>query len=153
MNALAQALGDHPFLREIPPGLLDRIVACSHEASFQPGAFIFREGGSADHMYLLRSGRVVLEITVPPRGTMRVETLGAGDILGLSWLIAPYRWQADAHVMEPTDAIVVNTACLRGKLDEDPVLGYAVTKSMVHQLYERLERARLQRLDVYRADR
>ena len=41
---------------------------------------------------------------------------------------------------------------MRGMLDEDPVLGYAVTRSMVHQLYERLERARMQRLDVYRAE-
>jgi CRP-like cAMP-binding protein len=153
MNALAQALGDHPFLRDIPPGVLARVVECAHEATFQPGSFIFREGGPADHMYLLRGGRVVLEIAVPPRGTMRVETLGAGDILGLSWLISPYRWQADAHVVEPIDAIVINAACLRGKLEEDPVLGYAVTKSMVHQLYERLERVRLQRLDVYKADR
>jgi CRP-like cAMP-binding protein len=152
MNTLAQALGDHPFLREIPPDALAKLADCTHEASFPAGAFMFREGAPANRLYLLQSGRVVLEIAAPGRGTLRVETLGAGDILGLSWLFPPYRWQTDAHVVEPVTALVVDTGCLRGKLDEDPALGYAVMKSLAHQLYERLERVRMQRLDVYRAE-
>jgi CRP-like cAMP-binding protein len=152
MNALAQALGDHPFLREIPPEVLPRLADCASEASFPAGAFIFREGAPANRLYLLRAGRVALEIVTPGRGATRVETLVAGDILGLSWLFPPHRWQADAHVLEPVTALVVDASCLRGKLDEDPALGYAITKSLAHQLYERLERVRMQRLDVYRAE-
>ena len=152
MEALAKALGDHPFLQEIREALLVPVAACAREASFPAGSFIFREGAPATSLYLLQRGRVVLEIGVPARGTARVETLDGGDILGLSWLFPPYRWQADAHVVEAATAIVLDAACLRERLDQDPALGHAVMKSLAHQLYLRLERVRLQRLDVYKAE-
>jgi CRP-like cAMP-binding protein len=152
MEALILALSDHPFLRELQPDQVENIAACAREVAFPAGAVIFREGRPASSLYLLRSGRVALEINVPPRGAVRVETLAGGDILGLSWLFAPYRWQTDAHAVEPVIAIAIDAPCLRAKLDEDPALGHAVTRSLAHKLYERLERVRLQRLDVYKAE-
>ena len=152
MEALAKVLGEHPFLQEIDKARLDPLVACASKATFPAGSFVFREGAPATALYLLQQGRVMLEISVPARGTARVETLDGGDILGLSWLFPPYRWQADARVVEAATAIAFEASCLRERLDQDPVLGYAVMKSLAHQLYLRLERVRLQRLDVYKAE-
>lgn len=152
MEALARALGDHPFFRDITPYDLMKLASCAHEVAFPAGAVICREGKPATAFYLIQRGKVALEINAPPRGAVRVETLGAGDVLGLSWLYPPHRWHADGHVVEPVDAVAINAACLLGKLDEDPALGYAVSRSLVKQLYERLERVRLQRLDVYRSE-
>jgi hypothetical protein len=41
--------------------------------------------------------------------------------------------------------------CLRGKLDADPALGYAMYKRFVRVIAERLANARLQMLDLYGA--
>ncbi|MCC6552996.1 MAG: cyclic nucleotide-binding domain-containing protein [Polyangiaceae bacterium] len=152
MEALARTLGDHPFFRDISPDHLEKLASCAHEIAFPAGAVICREGKPATSFYLLRTGRVVLEINAAPRGAVRVESLGAGDVVGLSWLYPPYRWHTDVRVVEPVTAVAIDATCLRAKLDDDPALGYAVSRSLVHQLYERLERVRLQRLDVYRAE-
>jgi CRP-like cAMP-binding protein len=100
---------------------------------------------------LLRSGRVVLEQNVPGRGPTWVESLKAGDILGLSWLFPPYRWHLDARAVEPVDVFALDAASLRGPNAEHPTLDPALATRLLRQLYDRLERVRLQRLDVYKA--
>jgi CRP-like cAMP-binding protein len=140
----------HPFLADVPAEqirtLAPRAVTC------EPGAFIFREGDEADTLYLLCSGRVTLELNIPGRGPTQLESLGADDILGLSWLFAPYRWHLDARVVEPVQALALDAAALRARMAEDPVLGNRLATRLLRYLYDRLERVRLQRLDVYKAE-
>lgn len=78
-----------------------------------------------------------------------MESLGPGDVLGLSWLVPPYRAQLDARAVEPVIALAFDGQCLRGKLDADHDLGFALAQRMFEQAYHRLERVRLQRLDLY----
>jgi len=110
---------------------------------------VLREGEEASVVYLLTGGNIALEVEVPGRGTIPVESLHGGDILGLSWLFAPYRWQLDARAVERSTAIAVDASRLRAALDADPALGYAIVRRLAGKLYDRLERVRLQRLDVY----
>ncbi len=147
---LAAALAAHPFLRDI--AYTQRLLSCARRRSYPSGSFILREGGSADTLYLLTAGRVVLEVQVPGRGAVRVETLESGDILGLHWLFPPQRWALDARAVDPVRAIELDAACVLSQMAAEPVLGYGIAMRMLRQLYDRLDRVRLQRLDVYRED-
>jgi CRP/FNR family transcriptional regulator, cyclic AMP receptor protein len=144
-------LEQHPFLRGLTPEQVSAIGCNTREQSFPAGALLLREGDPADTLYLLRSGRVVLELNVPGRGVTQVEMLKAGDILGLSWLFPPYRWHLDARAVEPVDVFALDASCMRGPSPENPVLEPALAMRLLRQLYDRLERVRLQRLDVYKA--
>jgi CRP/FNR family transcriptional regulator, cyclic AMP receptor protein len=127
-----------------------KAIACdAREMSFAPGVLLLREGEEAHTLYLLRSGRVALELNVPGQGPTRLEMLKEGDILGLSWLFPPYRWHLDARALEPVEAFALEASCLHGPSPEHPVLEPALAMRLLRQLYERLERVRLQRLDVY----
>ncbi len=150
METIAKSLATHPFFEGLAEAGLVPFASCAREVTVRAGGYVFREGGEADSLYLLGSGRVNLEIVVPPRGPLAIETLEGGDILGLSWLFPPYRWHLDARAVEDVSAVALDARCLRTRLDENPERGYLVLKKLVGQLYERLERVRLQRLDVYR---
>ncbi|MFC3119751.1 cyclic nucleotide-binding domain-containing protein [Jhaorihella thermophila] len=128
------------------------IGGCARNVVFAEGDHLFRQGEEADALYLLRSGQVALEITAPGRGTMTFLTLGPGDVVGVSWLVPPYRWSYDARVVEPTRAIAMDAHCLRRKCEDDPALGYELMKRFVPVLSQRLQAARLQMLDVYGPD-
>jgi CRP/FNR family cyclic AMP-dependent transcriptional regulator len=145
------SLEQHPFLRGLSPEQVSAIACNLRERSFPAGALLMREGEQADTLYLLRSGRVVLELNTPGRGPTQLETLKAGDILGLSWLFPPYRWHLDARAVEPVDAFALDASCLRGPTPEHPVLEPALAMRLLRHLYDRLERVRMQRLDVYKA--
>jgi len=148
----ADLLRRHPFARGLSDDLAQRLVPCARLTRFPEGAVIFREGGAADALYLIVSGRVALEQHVPGRGTLQMENLSGGDLLGLSWLFPGGRWTLDARAVEPTEALVLDAGALKALLDADAALGFAVSQHVIQQLYQRLERARLQRLDVYRGE-
>ncbi|KYF79828.1 cyclic nucleotide-binding protein [Sorangium cellulosum] len=149
---LLPALGAHPFLEALPAAHLARLAEGASARSFPEGAFLLREGGEADTLFLLTHGRAALEIHRPGRGPVQVESLSGGDILGLHWLFPPRRWVLDARAVTQVRAIGLDAAHVRACSDADPALGYAVSLRLLRQLYARLERVRLQRLDVYRAE-
>ncbi len=63
---------------------------------------------------------------MPTRGAVVIETLEAGEVVGWSWLFAPYRWHFDARALSLVRATSFDGACLRGKAESDPKLGYAL---------------------------
>lgn len=143
-------LKDHPFLRALTPEQAGALLPCARAVQLPDDAFVFREGDPADTLFLIQSGCVALEQHVPGQGTLTVESLCAGDVLGLSWLFPPARWTLDARCLEPVRAIALEAGCVRAVMSADPALGRALLTEMVQALYQRLVRVRLQRLDVYR---
>jgi CRP-like cAMP-binding protein len=149
---VAEILKRHPFGRGLSDAQIDALVPCARLAPFPEGAVIFREGGDADALYLIVSGRVVLEQHVPAKGAIQLENLAAGDLLGLSWVVPGGHWGLDARAAEATVTILLDAKRVRARMDADPALGLALATHVVQQLHQRLERVRLQRLDVYRGD-
>lgn len=149
METLRPILAEHPFFKDLDPSYLDLLVGCAANARFDEGAFLFRTGEEANQFFLIRQGRVALEIAAPGRPPLIVQTVREGEILGWSWLIPPYHLVFDARAVEPTRALALDGKCLRTKCEADHNLGYELLKRFAHIMEERLEAARLQLLDVY----
>lgn len=149
---LERSLREHSFCSGFEPRTVSFLAGCTKNLRFAAGSHVFREGGSADAMYLLRSGTVSLEVHLPGRGALTVETLTGTDVMGWSALYPPHRWSVDCRVIEPVLAFAVDAACLRDKLAADSAFGYAITRQLLGEVHRRLTRARLQQLDVYRAE-
>lgn len=116
---------------------------------FRAGEYLMREGDPADAFYVVRSGAVALQTSVPQRGALTIETLQEGDLIGWSWLFPPYTTAFDACALETTHTLVFDGACLRAKFDADPALGYALLSLFARVVVQRLQNARFQLLDVY----
>jgi CRP/FNR family transcriptional regulator, cyclic AMP receptor protein len=123
--------------------------AAQKNVHFAAGQYLFHEGEPADWFYLLRHGRVALQVTAPGRGAVTFQTMAQGELVGLSWLIPPYRWTYDAKAIEVTRAIAMDAKCLRQKCEADHDLGYEMMKRFMPVLIQRLQATRLQILDVY----
>jgi CRP-like cAMP-binding protein len=149
METLERILAEHPFFRGLDPRYLKLAAGCASNVRFDAGQFIFREGEEANHFYLIRQGRVAVEIFVPNKGSVLLQTLEEGDILGWSWLIPPYHWRFDARAVEMTRAIALDGKCLRDKCEADHDLGYELLKRFASILGQRLDATRFQLLDVY----
>jgi len=149
MLTVAEAVaGCSPF-EGLPRRYLEVIAGCARFARFDADVAIFLEGAPADRFFVLREGRVTLEVFSPERGRIVVQTLGPGDALGWSWLFPPYRWHLDAMAREPVAAIAFDGACLRGKCHVDHELGYELMGRFGQLMLQRLKATRLQLLDVH----
>jgi CRP/FNR family transcriptional regulator, cyclic AMP receptor protein len=146
---LEPLLRDHPFLSGLEPEYLALLAGCASNVRFNEGSFLFREGDAADQCFLIREGKIALEIAAPGRGSIIVQTLAAGDVTGFSWLLEPHRWQFDGRVVEPVRAIALDGICLRGKCAADPRLGFELVQRFARLAIQRLQATRLRLLDVY----
>ena len=149
METLEGVIAEHPFLKGLQPRYLEFLVGCASNVRFEPDQFVFREGGEANHCYLIREGKVTLEIDAPPRGTIIIQTLGKGDVLGWSQIFPPYRWKFSARAIELTRAIALDGKCIREKSEEDHDLGYELLKRFSRVIQERLQATRLQLINLY----
>ena len=148
-----ELLEGHPFARGLTEAQVRELASCARVLRFSGDHVVFRENEEADTLYLILKGRVVLEEHVPGKGDVQLESLTGGDLLGLSWLFPGGRWILDARATEPAEVLALDARCLHSRMDEDAALGLAVARKIIKQLYQRLERVRLQRLDVYRGER
>jgi len=148
-ETLESYLAEHPLFRDLSPDYVTLLSECAFNVRFAEGERIFRQGESADRCYLIRHGMVSLEIWSPTEGPLTIQTLGPGEVLGWSWLFPPYKWHFDARAIEPTRAVALDGACVRGKCDQEPKLGYELMKRVSTLLYGRMQAARLQITDIY----
>jgi CRP-like cAMP-binding protein len=149
MHTLETLITESPTFDGLDDAQLSLIAGCGRNVTFEQGERLFREGDPADSFFLVRHGLVALDTYVPNRGPLTVDTVVPGEIAGWSWLVPPYRWHFTGRAVEPVRAIQFDGACLRGKCDDDPELGYALVTRFARVLVERLQATRFQLMDVY----
>ena len=151
-TTMAELVSVHPLLAGLPGDAVAYVAGCARNVAFNPGTLLLAEGEPADTLYLVRRGRVAIEVHSPGLGPIVIETVGPGAVVGWSWLVPPYRWHFDARAIDAVGAVAVDGACLRDKAEADPALGYALMKRITAVLLERLQMTRVRLLDLYGAD-
>jgi CRP/FNR family cyclic AMP-dependent transcriptional regulator len=143
---MATRVSLHPFLAGMRHMQLALLTDCAIAAHFKPGQVVLREGELANRFYLIESGKVVLE---SGKDSVIVDTIGAGDLLGWSWMFPPYVWHFTARAIEPTEAIFFYGTILREYCERDPSLGYELFKRMAPIMLRRLQAARDKMLAIH----
>jgi CRP-like cAMP-binding protein len=146
MNGPKETIAAHPFFRDMKPEYRDILASGTTEMTFKPGQILFREGDPANQFYLIQSGRIALEAHGPSNGTVVVQRLGVGEVLGWSWLFPPFMWHFQARAEEPTKAIVLSGAHLLVAAERDREFGYELMKRVAQVVIQRLQATRKQLL-------
>lgn len=149
METLEPILKQHPFFKGLSKEYMKLITGCASNVVFKAGKYIVEEGGKASKFYLIRKGRVALEIYSPHQGPINIFTLSKGELLGFSWLFPPYKWNFGARVVEDTRALEIDGKCLREKCEDDHTLGYELQKRVARIMLQRLKAISFQLTDVY----
>lgn len=144
--SMVELIAQHPFTKGMSPKQINALADFSMEVEFKPGELVFREGDPANRFYLIRDGKVAIESYVEEVGIVPVQIVGAGDVLGWSWLFPPYYWSFDARAIEPCRAIFFYGTPLRDRCEEDHDLGYEMLKRMSAIVVSRLQATRKQLL-------
>lgn len=151
MHDLQLLLAAHPFFAGLDPDSLATVTGCASNVKFDAGQTVLKEGEEANQFYIVRHGRIAVEAFSPTRGPLVIQTVEEGEILGWSWLVAPYKWRFDARALELTRAVALDGKCLREKCETNHDLGYELLKRFTDVIGERLDATRLQLLDLYAA--
>jgi CRP/FNR family cyclic AMP-dependent transcriptional regulator len=148
-GAGSAVLADHAFLRGMPADQVALLAAAAAPISVPAGHRLFDAGAPAENCWLLTAGQVALDLPMPGRPNLIVETLGGGDVIGFSWLSPPHEWQFGAEVLEPTTAFELNGPAVQALCDDYPQLGYQLAMRMLAAAVRRLQATRIRLLDLY----
>lgn len=147
-QTLEQAVAAHPFLMGMNEHHIRLLADSAMRTSIEADKVIFHEGETANRFYLIESGKVVLESPGKANELVTIDVIGAGDLLGWSWLFPPFEWHFTARAVEPTNAIFFYGTVLREYCDADPSLGFELFKRMSEVMIKRLQSARTRLLKV-----
>ena len=149
MQTMEEVLSSHPFFAGLNAGAMRLIAGCASNVHFAEGEFLFEEGHEANQFWVIRRVRVAMQLESPGRGAIVTDTMDEGEVVGWSWLVPPYRFFADGRAVTPVSATALDGACLRGKCEADPELGYQLLKRVTSVMYQRLQSTRIRLVDLY----
>jgi CRP/FNR family cyclic AMP-dependent transcriptional regulator len=132
-------LKPHLFLDHCTDDFLNHLEGFATEVNFAAGETILREGDYADRFYLICEGRVALESGSNGQPGIALQVLGPGDVLGWSWLFAPFEWHFSARAIEQCRAVALNAPALLIRAEEDPAFGAELFKRIGKQVIQRLQ--------------
>ncbi|HLF43604.1 MAG TPA: cyclic nucleotide-binding domain-containing protein [Acidimicrobiia bacterium] len=129
---------------------LEFFETVAQETRLANGEILFEEGGAAENFFIVVTGKIGLEMTIPGRAPVVIQTLGPGDLLGVSWFFPPYRWNWRARALEDTTLVAFDALEVRHRCEANRDLAFEVQGVVAEEVVRRLHRTRIQLLDVYR---
>ncbi len=147
-NTFSANFKAHAFVRDLAPRHIQILLECATPRDFAKGEYLKRQGDAAGELYLIRSGRVALEISLPHDGPLRIETVREGSVVGWSCFVEPYRWRFDARALSEVAVFSIETGCLRAECDRDHDFGYAILRRCAPVIAERLQATQIKLLQL-----
>lgn len=139
----------HRTFSDLSESSLNLLEATAADRSYEAGQVIFEAEGGADEFFIIRSGIVALQMTSPGREPLVVETLGTGELLGVSWAFPPYRWSWTAVAQSDVEAVAFDATAVRDAAHRDRTLRTALLEAVATEAVDRLHATRLRLLDIY----
>jgi CRP/FNR family cyclic AMP-dependent transcriptional regulator len=145
---IVEMLREQPSTRDLSAQHIHAMADCAHARTLAAREYLWRQGQQSVALYLIQSGHVALEISVPGQGPLCIDIVHEGEILGYSSLMGSSRNQFDARALTPVSCIAIQWEHLHRLMERDQKLGYALLKRMAPMMARKLESAQLRLLDV-----
>lgn len=147
--SVEEALRSLHFSASLPDAVIRQLGALAKMEQPGRGTILFREGSVHDGISLVVDGHVSLEMNVPGRGDLRILSLGTGDVLAWSALLAHGRMTASAVAVSDVQLLTFRGSELRQLCESNHEVGFHVMQRVATALSRRLLATRLQFLDLF----
>lgn len=134
---------------DFPEALQERLGQSIARLDLEAGVTFMHEGEVTDFLAFVLRGRVGLQMRVPERGPITILTVEAGDIVGWSAVVEPFRATTSATTLEPTELAIIEADTLRGLLATDGDLAAVLLPRVLQTVVARLAATRVQLLDLF----
>jgi CRP-like cAMP-binding protein len=142
-QGLLGTFDSHAFLSGLSERHLLKLASGARPFTAAPGEFVAREGDPARAFYLIQSG----QIEIGRRGIggkfEPIARLGAGEVIGWSWLLPPHQWQFDCRAADAVQGLMFDAEWLREQCETDHELGFHLLQHLLAVVARRLAATRL----------
>lgn len=154
MDATKQEVHDALLSLDLTEGMpalaIEQLTQIAQIQSYPVGRVLFYESAHHSRIHILCDGLVTMEMRVPGHGVRKILTLGRGELLAWSSLLADGVMTTSAVATQETKAVEFLTDELKSLCEQNHELGYYVMRQVAVSLARRLLATRLQLLDLFR---
>ena len=119
-QSITEYLSAHEFFSEFSDDSLKFLCECSSTREIKKGQILFLQGEHADKFYVVRSGRIFLQMPAIMGPTLEIQTVDENQVLGWSWLISPYQWNFQTKAEEDSELLQFDGAVILARCEQDP---------------------------------
>ena len=149
VKSLEEFLKRHPFTRGLDSRHNKILLGCASRRELSAGEYLWRQGQEGNEFYLIGSGEVAIGISIPHQGLLQIDTVGAGEVVGWSWFVAPYRSHFDARAMTRVEALALQTGCLQLSCEQDRELRCELLSRVAPIIVRRLEASQKKLIELH----
>ena len=148
-QSITDYLSAHEFFSEFSDDVLKFLCECSSTREIKKGQILFLQGEHADKFYVVRSGRISLQMPAIMGPTLEIQTVDEDQVLGWSWLISPYQWNFQTKAEDDSELLQFDGAAILAQCEQDPKLGFELVKKFAALMSVGLNAARLKMMDEW----
>jgi len=148
-QSTTEYLSAHEFFSEFSDDVLKFLCECSSTREIKKGQILFRQGENADKFFVVRNGRVSIQMPAIMGPTLEIQTLGKDQVLGWSWLISPYQWNFQTKAEEDSELLQFDGTAILARCEQEPKFGYELLKKFAGLMSVRLNAARQKMMDEW----
>lgn len=139
------------LLRGLPQAVLEKMLPLTRCRDYKEREVVFEEGQRAECFYMLRRGKVILEVDLSTHVSMSLGSIKPGYSFGWSALTQddPVH-KSRAISIEPSEILCIPGSQFLNILNQDPAVAYEVMREIFAILKRRLERRTAQLVNVMR---
>jgi CRP/FNR family cyclic AMP-dependent transcriptional regulator len=148
-QSTTEYLSVHAFFSDLSEDVLKFLCEHSSTREIKKGQILFRLGENADKFYVLRNGRISIQMPAIMGPTLEIQTLGKDQVLGWSWLISPYQWNFQTRAEEDSELLQFDGTAILARCEQEPKFGYELLKKFAGLMSVRLNAARQKMMDEW----
>jgi CRP-like cAMP-binding protein len=148
-QSITEYLSAHEFFSEFSDDSLKFLCECSSTREIKKGQILFLQGEHADKFYIVRSGRISIQMPAIMGPTLEIQAVEEDQVLGWSWLISPYRWNFQTKAEEDSELLQFDGTAILARCEQEPKFGYELLKKFAGLMSVRLNAARQKMMDEW----
>ncbi len=130
-----QVLKDCVLFFRLSDSELEKIASLAVEKQFEAGTTMFTAGDNAEELFVLREGRVAVQMTLPKTSELAsrritVDVVTRNEMAGWSAILEPYKYTFTAICMQHTEVLSISGNKLRSLLRDNTKIGYEVMEGL-----------------------
>lgn len=148
-STIAKTLSEKAFFSGLKPEYIEFLAGHASKREVRKDEVLFPHGQKSDRFFMVLSGRITLEVAAIEGPPLELQSVGADEMMGWSWLIPPYKWTFQARAVEPAEVLEFDGNAVFERCEKDPEFGYELLKRFSALMSERLAFARQKMMDEW----
>ncbi|MBI5756523.1 MAG: cyclic nucleotide-binding domain-containing protein [Nitrospirae bacterium] len=138
------------FFADLTDEELTQVQNTCSEESYHAGGFIFSEDSPANHLYVLKNGKVSIDIKVSGGKYLSVYTVSQfAEPFGWSAIVEPFLFTASARCVVDSTVFSIDRKLLVKLIERDYRMGFLIMQRVAKIISQRVRETRLQLIHTF----